>query len=199
MRRVRTSARHHLPSSGSPRSSRRLAEEHAGTRPGHREPTGSGQDHDTGSHGRPHQPHPGPATSSPSTILWSTSHRERSRLHLDEREGGVRHRRTSRRGDAGGPASGPGRDPGRRDARRVRDRRRRPDGGRYFGHLVFSTLHTINATETINRISSTSSLPTSRARSRVTLAGSLEGDRLPAPHPDRRRQEPDPGTRSSWW
>ena len=49
------------------------------------------------------------------------------------------------------PASGPGYDPGRRNARPGDDQRRH-HGPRETGHLVFSTLHTVNAPQTIERI-----------------------------------------------
>ena len=55
------------------------------------------------------------------------------------------------------------------------------------GHLVLSTLHTIDATETVNRIVDFFP-PHQQHQIRVALAGSLKGTDLPAPRADRRRR-----------
>ena len=51
------------------------------------------------------------------------------------------------------------------------------------GHLVLSTLHTLDATETINRIIDFFP-PHLQQQARVMLASTLRGRRLPAPRAD---------------
>ena len=83
------------------------------------------------------------------------------------------------------PAPGPGRDPHRRDARRgdgpaPRSPRPRP------ATSCFSTLHTVDAPETVNRIIDFFP-PHQHQQVRAMLAGTLKGVDLPAPRPDGRR------------
>ena len=98
-------------------------------------------------------------------------------LHRDDvavdrpARGRLRHRFV-RDGHAGGAAPGPRRHPRRRDARH-RDRCRRLTAAE-TGHLVLSTLHTIDATETINRIVDFFP-PHQQTQIRVSLAGALSG------------------------
>ena len=57
------------------------------------------------------------------------------------------------------------------------------------GHLVLSTLHTIDAAETVNRI--IDFFPQhQQQQARAMLAGTLQGRRLPAARADRRRPRP---------
>ncbi len=64
------------------------------------------------------------------------------------------------------------------------------------GHLVFSTLHTINATETINRI-----VDFFPPHQQTQIAGQpgrvAQGHHLPTPDPDRRREAPGAGPRAA--
>ena len=62
------------------------------------------------------------------------------------------------------------------------------------GHFVMSTLHTIDATETINRIIDFFPLHQQK-QVRIMLAGTLKGIISPAPAPARRRRGPRPGHR----
>ena len=62
------------------------------------------------------------------------------------------------------------------------------------GHLVFSTLHTLDATETINRIIAVFP-PHQQKQIRLQLASVLQGRHLAAPHAARRRPGPLPGRR----
>jgi twitching motility protein PilT len=62
------------------------------------------------------------------------------------------------------------------------------------GHLVFSTLHTLDATETINRIISVFP-PHQQKQIRLQLAERAQGRRLAAPAAARRRQGPRAGGR----
>ena len=57
------------------------------------------------------------------------------------------------------------------------------------GHLVFSTLHTLDATETINRIIAVFP-PHQQKQVRLQLASVLKAVDLAAPHAARRRQGP---------
>ena len=78
-----------------------------------------------------------------------------------------------RPGAAARPAPGPRRDPDRRDARRG-DRPRPRSSAAETGHLVLSTLHTLDATETINRIIDFFP-PHQQQQARVMLASTLQG------------------------
>ncbi len=62
------------------------------------------------------------------------------------------------------------------------------------GHLVLSTLHTVDAAETINRIISVFP-PFQQRQVRIQLAGGAQGGHLPAPGPAGRRQGPRAGRR----
>ena len=64
------------------------------------------------------------------------------------------------------------------------------------GHLVLSTLHTLDATETINRIIDFFP-PHLQQQARVMLAATLRGRRRPAPRPERRRARPRRGLRGA--
>ncbi len=66
------------------------------------------------------------------------------------------------------------------------------------GHLVFSTLHTINATETINRIVDFFP-PHQQSQVRVSLAGSLKGIVCQRLIPTADGEEPGSGRSRSWW
>ena len=57
------------------------------------------------------------------------------------------------------------------------------------GHLVLSTLHTLDATETVNRIISVFP-PHQQKQIRLQLAGGPQGGHLDAPDPARRRPRP---------
>ena len=54
------------------------------------------------------------------------------------------------------------------------------------GHLVFSTLHTVDATETVNRLIDFFP-PHMHQQVRAMIAGTLKGVDLPAPRADGRR------------
>ena len=66
------------------------------------------------------------------------------------------------------------------------------------GHLVLSTLHTLNATETINRIISTFP-PHQEDQIRDQLASVDDGHRLPAPRRALRRQGARSRGGGAWW
>ena len=89
----------------------------------------------------------GPSTSSPSKIRSSSCTRTR-RAPCTSGSCTAIPRLLRRR--CGGPAPGAEGDPGRRDAR-PRNDRHRPDRAE-TGHLVFSTLHTIDASKTVERV-----------------------------------------------
>ena len=71
---------------------------------------------------------------------------------------------------------------------------RRPSPPPRPGHLVLSTLHTLDATETVNRIISVFP-PHQQKQIRLQLAARPQGRHLHAPHPAGRRQGPRPGRR----
>ena len=87
-------------------------------------------------------------------------HRDKQSV-INQREVGHGHGLVQAR-PAPGPAPGPRRDPDRGDARRGDGARPRLAAAE-TGHLVLSTVHTVDATESINRIS-TSSRRTSSSR-----------------------------------
>ena len=64
------------------------------------------------------------------------------------------------------------------------------------GHLVLSTLHTLDATETVNRIISVFP-PHQQKQIRIQLGGRAQGDRLDAPAAARRRPRPGAGDRGA--
>ena len=64
------------------------------------------------------------------------------------------------------------------------------------GHLVLSTLHTIDATETVNRVIDFFP-PYQQKQVRLALAGDAARHRLPAARADRRRRPASPRSRSS--
>ena len=90
-------------------------------------------------------------------------------------------------------APGPRRHPGRRNAR-LRDDRDRRCTAAETGHLVFSTLHTLDATETINRIISVFP-PHQQKQIRLQLGARAQGGHLAAPDAARRRPRPRAGRR----
>ncbi len=83
------------------------------------------------------------------------------------------------------PAPGPRRHPGRRDAR-LRDDRDGPHSPPRPATSCFSTLHTLDATETINRIISVFP-PHQQKQIRLQLSRRAEGRHLAAPGAARRR------------
>ena len=99
-------------------------------------------------------------------------------LHRDEvaavsqREVGFRHRSFLDR-VALGTSGGPRRHPRRRDARH-RDGGDGPVSAAETGHLVLSTLHTVDCVETINRVVDFFP-PNQHRQARITLAGALKG------------------------
>ena len=105
------------------------------------------QDDDARAHARPHQPYAPAAHRHDRGPDRDPAHRRE--LHRRPARGRARHRLLPR-GPAPRAAPGPGRHPDRRAPRR-RDGRDRPPGGR-VGHLVFSTMHTVDAAETVGRL-----------------------------------------------
>ena len=157
-------------------------------RPRHR-PDRLGQDHDPGGHGRPHQP---PRPCHIITIEDPVEYLHKDDLAaIDQREVGfdtesfTSAMRTILRQDPDVILIGEMRDPETVYTALT---------AAETGHLVFSTLHTTTATETINRIVDFFP-PHQQGQVRVSLSGALTGTDLPAADPARRRQGPRAGAR----